>query len=63
VAMATVQPAVVPRLALLIAARRRSLPVARRIGSGVHSLDRWLEAQPQLPLFIGAAALAIVLFH
>jgi hypothetical protein len=63
VAAPTVQPAAVPRLALLLAARRRSLPAARRIGSGVHSLDRWLEAQPQLPLFIGAAALAIVLFH
>lgn len=57
------QPAGMPRLRLLLMARRRSLPATRRIGSGLHALDRWLEAQPQLPLFVGAAALAVVLFH
>ncbi|MEO9045435.1 MAG: hypothetical protein ABI352_10525 [Candidatus Dormibacter sp.] len=58
-----VQPAGLPRLGLLLAARRRSLPPTRRLARGLHALDRWLEAQPQLPLLIGAAALAVLLFH
>ena len=36
---------------------------ARRVGTGLHALDRWLEAQPQLPLLIAAAAVAVLLFH
>jgi hypothetical protein len=58
-----VQPAGMPRLRPLLAARRRSLRPARRVGTGLHTLDRWLEAQPQLPLLIAAAALAVLLFH
>jgi hypothetical protein len=29
----------------------------------VDSLDAWLESQPQVPLFIGAAVLAVLLFR
>jgi hypothetical protein len=58
-----VQPAGMPRLGPLLAARRRSQRPARRLGTGLHTLDRWLEAQPQLPLLIAAAALAVLLFH
>jgi hypothetical protein len=60
---AAVQPAGMPRLGLLLTVRRRSLRPTRRVGRGLHTLDRWLEAQPQLPLLIGAAALAVLLFH
>jgi hypothetical protein len=58
-----IQPAGMPRLGLVLAVRRRSLPATRRAGSSLRAFDRWLEAQPQLPLFMGAAALAVVLFH
>jgi hypothetical protein len=58
-----VQPAAMPRLGLLLTARRRSLPATRRVTTGLYTLDKWLEAQPQLPLFVGAAALAVLLFH
>jgi len=60
---AAVQPAGMPRLGLLLTVRRRSLRPTRRVGRGLHTLDRWLEAQPQMPLLIGAAALAVLLFH
>jgi hypothetical protein len=58
-----VQPAGMPRLGLLLTARRRSRPATRRVTTGLYTLDKWLEAQPQLPLFVGAAALAVLLFH
>lgn len=60
---ASVEPRRLPDLGRLLALRRQTLIPLRRLSSAVESLDSWLEAQPRLPLFLGATALAIVLFR
>lgn len=57
------RPIRLPRIAPLLSARRRTATATRRLGGGLRTLDRWLEAQPQLPLLLGAAALAVLLFR
>ena len=52
-----------PRLAPLLAVRRRTLPVERRLAAVLGGADRWLEAQPQLALVVAAAAVAVLLFR
>jgi hypothetical protein len=52
-----------PHLRLLLRARRRSAPAVRAAASAVRRLDAWLDSQPQVPLFVGGAALAVVLFR
>jgi hypothetical protein len=52
-----------PPLRPLLRLRRRSVPAARATGSAVGRLDAWLECQPQIPLFVAGAALAVLLFH
>jgi hypothetical protein len=61
--VASVQPTPMPSLALMLAARRATLPGTRRLSAALEGVDHWLEAQPRLPLFLGAAALAVLLFR
>ncbi|MGH7722878.1 MAG: hypothetical protein ACRENL_08640 [Candidatus Dormibacteria bacterium] len=52
-----------PPLATLLRLRRRSAPAVRAAAAALARFDHWLESQPQVPLFVGAAALAVLLFH
>jgi hypothetical protein len=52
-----------PPLRPLLRVRRRTAPVARRGAAWLHSLDRWLESQPQTALFVVAAAAAVAWFR
>ncbi|HWF58602.1 MAG TPA: hypothetical protein VG520_09635 [Candidatus Dormibacteraeota bacterium] len=56
-------PVSVPPLRLLLRLRRRSRPAARGAATVARRLDHWLESQPQVPLFVVGAALAVLLFH
>lgn len=60
---ASVVPRSMPNLALLLTMRRSTLPATRLLSMALDKLDHWLESQPRLPLFIGAAALAVLLFR
>jgi hypothetical protein len=57
------RPASPPPLRLLLGLRRRSRPAVRTTATALGGLDRWLEYQPQVPLFVSGAALAVLLFH
>jgi len=57
------RPLRTPPLRALLRLRRRSAPAARATARALRGLDRWLEAQPQVPLFVGAAALAVLVFR
>jgi hypothetical protein len=52
-----------PQLRLLRRLRRRSAPAVVAIASAIRLLDTWLDSQPQVPLFVGGAALAVVLLR
>jgi hypothetical protein len=57
------RPAGAPPLRLLLRVRRRTRPAARHAGTALRRLDHWLECQPQVPLFVTGAALAVLFFH
>jgi hypothetical protein len=52
-----------PRVRFLLRVRRRSAPAVVAIASAIRLLDAWLDSQPQVPLFVGGAALAVVLLR
>lgn len=52
-----------PALGQLLTIRRRTLPAFGRAVRALATVDHWLETQPRLPLFVGAAAVAVLLFH
>jgi hypothetical protein len=52
-----------PPIGRLLTLRRRTAPAVRVAARFVDSLDAWLESQPQVPLFVGAAVLAVLLFR
>ena len=52
-----------PPLRPLLRLRRRTKPAARRVATSLHTVDHWLEAQPQTALVVGAAAAAVAWFR
>lgn len=62
-ATATVRVAAVPRLRAALTVRRQAAPAVTLTGATLDRFDHWLEGQPQLPLFVAAAAVAVFLFH
>lgn len=52
-----------PPLRPLMRVRRRLARPIRTSASALSRLDSWLECQPQIPLFVAGAALAVLFFH
>jgi hypothetical protein len=62
-AVARTPAASMPRLGPLLRLRRMIASPAQRASTGLSRFDHWLESQPQLPLFVVAAAAAVLLFR
>jgi formate hydrogenlyase subunit 3/multisubunit Na+/H+ antiporter MnhD subunit len=60
---AQARPGWLPPLSPLLRLRRRTTPALRAAGSGMLTLDHWLESQPGVPLFLAAVVAALVLFR